>query len=41
MTEYARRAEDRRLHGYEVFDYALNGIAGREEWAPAVVRYPP
>ena len=28
--EYARRAEDRRLHSYEVFDYALNGIpAGR------------
>ena len=29
--EYARRAEDRRLHSYEVFDYALNGAAGREE----------
>ncbi|MYE01549.1 MAG: phosphonoacetate hydrolase [Alphaproteobacteria bacterium] len=24
---YARRAEDRRLHSYEAFDYALNGIA--------------
>ena len=29
--EYARRAEDARLHSYEVFDYALNGIAGRKE----------
>ena len=25
--EYARRAEDARLHSYEAFDYALNGIA--------------
>ena len=25
--EYARRAEDARLHSYETFDYALNGIA--------------
>ena len=25
--EHARRAEDRRLHGYEVFDHALDGIA--------------
>ena len=25
--EYARRAEDKRLHSYEVFDYALNGAA--------------
>ena len=24
--EYARRAEERRLHSYEAFDYALNGI---------------
>ena len=24
--EYARRAEDARLHSYEAFDYALNGI---------------
>ena len=24
--EYARRAEDARLHSYETFDYALNGI---------------
>ena len=24
--DYARRAEDRRLHSYEAFDYALNGI---------------
>jgi phosphonoacetate hydrolase len=24
--EYARRAEDARLHSYHVFDYALNGI---------------
>ena len=24
--EYARRAADRRLHSYEAFDYALNGI---------------
>jgi phosphonoacetate hydrolase len=23
--EYARRAEDKRLHSYQVFDYALNG----------------
>ncbi len=23
---YARRAEERRLHSYEAFDYALNGI---------------
>ena len=30
VTGYARRAEDRRLHSYEVFDYALNGIAGRK-----------
>ena len=29
--EYARRAEDRRLHSYEVFEYALNGGAGRKE----------
>ena len=24
--EYARRAEDARLHSYEAFDYALNGV---------------
>ena len=24
--EYARRAEDARLHSYEVFDYAFNGV---------------
>ena len=24
--EYARRAEDARLHSYEAFDYAFNGI---------------
>ncbi len=24
--DYARRAEERRLHSYEAFDYALNGI---------------
>jgi hypothetical protein len=23
--EYARRAEDTRLHSYQVFDYAFNG----------------
>ena len=25
-NEYARRAEDARLHSYETFDYVLNGI---------------
>ena len=24
--DYARRAEERRLHSYQAFDYALNGI---------------
>ena len=24
--EYARRAEDARLHSYQAFDYALNGL---------------
>ena len=26
--EYARRAEAARLHSYEAFDYAFNGIVG-------------
>ena len=26
--ECARRAEDARLHSYEAFDYAFNGVVG-------------
>ena len=26
--EYARRAEDVRLHSYQAFDYAFNGVVG-------------
>ena len=26
--EYARRAGDARLHSYQAFDYAFNGVVG-------------